>query len=281
MILYQIRYLTLLNNKVLHAENTLLHISIKKNVLCGVDRKMLMEYTEQLANNHISVDCVVIGFDGEKLKVLLVKRMGEESGEVFHDMKLPGSLIYMDEDLDDAAKRVLRDLTGLKNVDLMQFKAFGSKDRTKNPKDVHWLERAEKAKVERIVTIAYFALVKIDKTLNKNLDEYKAEWVALEEVKDLAFDHNLIIAEAMKFIRQHIEFNPSCIFELLPRKFTALQLRMLYEVIYGKALDVRNFHKKISMMEYIVPTEEYEQGVSHRAARYYRFDRKIYNKTRR
>ena len=81
-----------------------------------------MEYTEQLANNHISVDCVVIGFDGEKLKVLLVKRMGEESGEVFHDMKLPGSLIYMDEDLDDAAKRVLRDLTGLKNVDLMQFK---------------------------------------------------------------------------------------------------------------------------------------------------------------
>lgn len=218
-----------------------------------------MEYTEQLANNHISVDCVVIGFDGEKLKVLLVKRMGEESGEVFHDMKLPGSLIYMDEDLDDAAKRVLRDLTGLKNVDLMQFKAFGSKDRTKNPKDVHWLERAEKAKVERIVTIAYFAMVKIDKTLNKNLDEYKAEWVALEEVKDLAFDHNLIIAEAMKFIRQHIEFNPSCIFELLPRKFTALQLRMLYEVIYGKALDVRNFHKKISMMEYIVPTEEYEQ----------------------
>lgn len=98
-----------------------------------------MEYTEQLANNHISVDCVVIGFDGEKLKVLLVKRMGEESGKVFHDMKLPGSLIYMDEDLDDAAKRVLRDLTGLKNVDLMQFKAFGSKDRTKNPKDVHWL----------------------------------------------------------------------------------------------------------------------------------------------
>ena len=171
-----------------------------------------MEYTEQLANNHISVDCVVIGFDGEKLKVLLVKRMGEESGEVFHDMKLPGSLIYMDEDLDDAAKRVLRDLTGLKNVDLMQFKAFGSKDRTKNPKDVHWLERAEKAKVERIVTIAYFALIKIDKAFNKNLDEHKAEWVALEEVKDLAFDHNLIIAEAMKFIRQHIEFNPSRIF---------------------------------------------------------------------
>ena len=240
-----------------------------------------MEYTEQLANNHISVDCVVIGFDGEKLKVLLVKRMGEESGEVFHDMKLPGSLIYMDEDLDDAAKRVLRDLTGLKNVDLMQFKAFGSKDRTKNPKDVHWLERAEKAKVERIVTIAYFAMVKIDKTLNKNLDEYKAEWVALEEVKDLAFDHNLIIKEAMTYIRQFVEFNPSMLFELLPRKFTAAQLRTLFELVYDKPVDVRNFHKKIAMMEYVVPLEEKQQGVAHRAARYYKFDKKIYNKVRR
>ena len=79
-----------------------------------------------LANNHISVDCVVIGFDGEQLKVLLVKRAGEDNGEVYHDMKLPGSLIYMDEDLDEAAQRVLYELTGLKNVNLMQFKAFGS-----------------------------------------------------------------------------------------------------------------------------------------------------------
>jgi ADP-ribose pyrophosphatase YjhB (NUDIX family) len=92
----------------------------------------IMQNVEQntpLANNHISVDCVVIGFDGEQLKVLLVKRAGEEEGEVFHDMKLPGSLIYMDEDLDEAAQRVLNELTGLKNVNLMQFKAFGSKNR--------------------------------------------------------------------------------------------------------------------------------------------------------
>ena len=95
-----------------------------------------------LANNHISVDCVVIGFDGEQLKVLLVKRAGEDNGEVYHDMKLPGSLIYMDEDLDEAAQRVLYELTGLKNVNLMQFKAFGSKNRTSNPKDVRWLEWA-------------------------------------------------------------------------------------------------------------------------------------------
>ena len=235
----------------------------------------------QLANNHISVDCVVIGFDGKDLNVLLVKRVGEEDGEIFHDMKLPGSLIYMDEDLDSAAQRVLNELTGLKNVNLKQFKVFGSKDRTKNPKDVLWLERAEKAKVNRIVTVAYFSLIKIDKAQAKNLENFQAEWIALPNIKELAFDHNQIIAEALTYIRQYIEFNPSSLFELLPRKFTALQLRTLYSLIYGKVIDVRNFHKKIAMMEYVVPLEEYQQGVSHRAARYYHFDKKIYNKTRR
>ena len=139
-----------------------------------------------LANNHISVDCVVIGFDGEQLKVLLIKRVGEEKGEIFHDMKLPGSLIYMDEDLDEAAKRVLKELTGLKNVNMMQFKTFGSKNRTKDPKDVHWLERAMQLKVERIVTIAYLSLVKIDRALNRDLDNYQADWIAIQNIKTLA-----------------------------------------------------------------------------------------------
>lgn len=234
-----------------------------------------------LANNHISVDCVVIGFDGVQLKVLLVKRMGEEEGEVFHDMKLPGSLIYMDEDLDEAAQRVLHELTGLKNVNLVQFKAFGSKNRTKNPKDVHWLERAQRAKVERIVTIAYLSLVKIDRALNRNLDECQASWVAMEDIADLAFDHNLIIKEALSYIRQYVEINPSALFELLPRKFTAAQLRVLYELVYEKRIDVRNFHKKMAQMEYVVPLDEKQEGVSHRAARFYRFEKKVYNKIRK
>ena len=234
-----------------------------------------------MANNHISVDCVVIGFDGVQLKVLLVKRMGEEEGEVFHDMKLPGSLIYMDEDLDEAAQRVLHELTGLKNVNLVQFKAFGSRNRTKNPKDVHWLERAQRAKVERIVTIAYLSLVKIDRALNRNLDECQASWVAMEDIADLAFDHNLIIKEALSYIRQYVEINPSALFELLPRKFTAAQLRVLYELVYEKRIDVRNFHKKMAQMEYVVPLDEKQEGVSHRAARFYRFEKKVYNKIRK
>lgn len=257
---------------------------LSKKISLFVLRKPKTCYQEkhmQLANNHISVDCVVIGFDGEHLKVLLVRRAGEEEGEVFHDMKLPGSLIYMDEDLDDAAKRVLNELTGLKNMPLMQFKAFGSKNRTKNPKDIHWLERAEHAKVERIVTVAYLSLVKIDRALNRSLDKLQAEWVALEDVRELAFDHNLIIADAMEVIRRLVTFNPSYLFDLLPRKFTAHQLRVLYELVFDRKFDVRNFHKKISQAEYIIPLNEFQQGVSHRAARYYRFDRKAYNKLRR
>ena len=223
----------------------------------------------------------MIGFDGKQLKVLLINREGEDHGEVYHDMKLPGSLIYMDENLDEAAKRVLFELTGLKSVKLVQFKAFGSKNRTNNPRDVLWLEHTMQLKVERIVTIAYLSLIKIDRTPDKTLEEHGACWVALKDVKTLAFDHNQIICDALTYIRHYVEFNPSLLFELLPRKFTATQLRTLFELVYGKTVDVRNFHKKIVMMEYVVPLDEKQEGVAHRAARYYKFDKKIYNKVRR
>ena len=100
-------------------------------------------------------------------------------------------------------------------------------------------------KVDRIVTIAYLSLVKIDRMLDKNLDEHGASWVVLKDVKKLAFDHNRIIRDALTYIRHYVEFNPSLLFELLPRKFTAAQLRVLFELVYGKTFDVRNFHKKI------------------------------------
>ena len=234
----------------------------------------------KLANNHISVDCVVIGFDGDALRVLLIHRQGEDHGESYHDMKLPGSLIYEDEDLDQAASRVLNELTRLKNVDLIQFRAYGSKDRTKDPRDVLWLERAQRTHVERIVTVAYLALVKIDRPLNKQMAGYNAEWVAVNEVPDLAFDHNMIVRESVEHIRMVMDHDSSRLFTLLPRKFTASQLRILLEVIAGHPIDARNFHKKLAQMDYVVPLEERQTGVAHRAARYYKFDRKIYNKTR-
>lgn len=233
-----------------------------------------------LANNHISVDCVVFGFDGENLRVLLLKRRGSDvGGEMFSDNKLPGYLIYQDEDLDDAASRVLKDQTGLTGVALTQFKAFGSKDRTSKQRDLHWLEK-EQAKVKRIVTIAYFSLVKLDKNLEKNVNSEAAEWKKLNELGELAFDHNQIIEEALRAIRCETDNNRALIFDLLPKKFTASQFRMLMEILYGKPLDVRNFHKKISQLPYIIPLDERQQGVAHRAARYYRFDKKAYSGSR-
>ncbi|MDE6036752.1 MAG: NUDIX domain-containing protein [Duncaniella sp.] len=233
-----------------------------------------------LANNHISIDCVVLGFDGSNLRALLVRRQGEDQAGEYNDMKLPGSLIYQDEDLDEAAMRVLHELTGVRDVPLQQFKAFGSKDRTRNQRDIVWLERAQQAHVERIVTIAYFALVKLDSAMLRIVDRESATWVSVSEIGQLAFDHNLIIEEALKAVRREVDNNRSVLFDLLPKKFTASQLRLLTEIIYGRTLDVRNFHKKISQMPYVVPLEERQKGVAHRAARYFKFDRKVYNTSR-
>ncbi len=232
-----------------------------------------------LAHHHISVDCVVLGWDGQRLNVLLVSRRGE--GEEYNDLKLPGSLIYQDEDLDQAAERVLHELTGLKGVGLMQYKAYGSKDRTRDVRDLVWLERAQQAHVERIVTVAYLALVKIDLSDASWLAGHNAIWCPVDEVGTLAFDHNLILNEAIEHMRAKVTADPALLFELLPRKFTLSLMRTLFEVIYGRSVDVRNFHKKVAAMNYVIPLDEYQQGVAHRAARFYRFDRKTYNRQRR
>lgn len=236
----------------------------------------------RMVNPHVSVDCVLIGFDGEQLCVLVIRQLDAIHEEGLNNYKLPGSLIYEDEDLDDAAKRVLKELTGLKSVKMIQFRAFGSKDRTRNPKDVRWLERFHSLneKIDRIVTIAYLTLLKIDRKYTQLSHQYEACWMPVKEIKELAFDHKQIVEEALAYIRQYVENTPSSLFTLLPRKFTASQLRTLYEVIYDREFDVRNFHKKIALMDYVVPLEEKERGVAHRAARYYRFDRVIYNKRR-
>lgn len=235
---------------------------------------------DEIINPHVSVDCVVLGFDGEHLKVLLVKQTGHEENGYYNNMKLPGSLIYNDEDLDEAAQRVLYELTGLNELHLIQFRAFGSKNRTNNPKDIKWLERFHQLnqKVERIVTITYLTMVKIDKKLTRLSDRYEACWMDIDALCPLAFDHNLIIGEALWFVRQYVQTQPAALFDLLPKRFTAAELRRLYETIYDRKFDVRNFHKRIAQMKYVLPLEEFQTGVAHRAARYYKFDRKLYNK---
>ncbi|MCM1312646.1 MAG: NUDIX hydrolase [Bacteroides sp.] len=237
----------------------------------------MSEKNIQSVNPYVSVDCVLLGFDGKQLNVLLVRQC--ESGGVHSTdhYKLPGSLIYMDEDLDDAAQRVLKQLTGLTQVKMVQFRAFGGAQRLSNPNDTIWLERFHHLEhhLERIVTIAYLSLLRIERRYKLLNDNYEACWIPVNKVPQLAFDHNEIVKEAILSVRNIATINPSKLFDLLPRKFTAAQLYSVYTEVTGKKIDFRNFHKKMQSMPYVIQLEEKEQGVSHRAAHYYRFDKKL------
>lgn len=226
-------------------------------------------------HTYLSVDCVVFGFDNEQLNILLVKREVEKGETKF--LKLPGSLIYEQEDVDDAALRVLFELTGIKKMPLKQFRCFASPNRASKADDIKWLDKAYQPNIDRLITVAYIALCKIDRKLN-NISRYNTQWCPLNELPAMPFDHNLIVKESLVEIHKWIEVEPAIVFEILPQKFTISQLHKLYEAIYNKKIDIRNFHKKVATMPYVVALDEKEKGVSHRAARYYKFNKKEYNK---
>lgn len=232
---------------------------------------MLQSLTQ--VNPYVSVDCVLLGFDGEQLNVLLVRQCSTGGSDSTGNYKLPGSLINMDEDLDDAAQRVLKTLTGLEQVSMIQFRAFGGANRLSNPADSIWLERFHNLhnQIERIVTIAYAALIRIDRRMERLEEGYEACWMPICDVPHLAFDHNDIVNAAIEEIKARATLNPTLIFNLLPRKFTASQLRVAMEKVLNTTFDVKNFHKKLAQMPYVVPLDEKENGVNHRAARYFKF----------
>ena len=227
---------------------------------------------------HVSVDCVVLGFDGIHLNVLLLKRTGTEGDSSFNDLKLPGSLIFADEYLDKAAQRVMGDLFTKNILFLRQFRSFGAPSRTSNPRDIGWLENAVQQKIGRIITVSYLSLIRTDDKLKLKSDKVQAVWTPLPVNLELAFDHARIIHEAVDEVRRFVSMDANLVFNLLPKKFTAAQMRVLFEELYGEKMDVRNFHKKMSRMDYVIPLDEYETGVSHRAARFYKFDKKTYSK---
>lgn len=234
--------------------------------------------SEQTLYPHVSVDCVVLGFDGFSFNVLLLKRTGMEGGSEFSDLKLPGSLLFSNEDLDEAAQRVVDELTDSRSIFLRQFKSFGSPYRTSHPRDVHWLESAVQLKIGRIITVGYLALIRIDDKVRFKSTTMEVTWIPVKKVGKLAFDHNLVLDVAMEEVRRCVAMDPSIVFNLLPHRFTASQMRTLFEDLFNQNMDVRNFHKKMKSMEYVVPLDEYEQQVSHRAGRFYRFDKKQFQK---
>jgi 8-oxo-dGTP diphosphatase len=228
-------------------------------------------------NPHVSVDCVIFGFDAKKLKVLLIEREKVPNSSLQgHRLKLPGSLISETEDLDTSAIRTLKELTGLDSIFLKQFGVFGLPDRLSPAQDLAWLRKTSGMKIDRVVTIAYYSLMKISES---NITP-QTIWIPVDELPDLIFDHNRIIHKALQALRREIRSEPLC-FELLPKKFTIRQMQDLYQAILDEHLDNRNFRKKIRPLEFLIPLHEKERGVNHKPARLYRFDRKLYEKHRK
>jgi 8-oxo-dGTP diphosphatase len=217
-----------------------------------------MTATYEYSRPALTVDAVVFGLDDEDLKVLLIRRALEPFQGKW---ALPGGFVRVEESLEDAVRRELHEETGIPQLFLEQLYTFGDVDR--DPR-------------ERVVTVAYYALVKLsDHRIKAATDARDVAWFAVSEARGLAFDHDRILAVALERLKGKVRYQPIG-FELLPPQFTLSQLQRLYETVLETRLDKRNFRKKILGMDFLVALDEVQKDVAHRAARLYRFDRKKY-----
>ena len=221
---------------------------------------------------NLSVDCVILGFDDDqKLKILLIKKKINKTGDLQY--AIPGDLLKEDEDLLSGAKRILKNLTSLDNLFLKQFRVFGDPLRTKDKKDQAWLNMYRKNPEERVVTVGYLSLVKMENYLPQASSfALDAEWVDLKSVpNNLAFDHNEIIESGLINLRTQLDHK--IISNLLPSKFTLSQLQYIYEILLAEKLDKRNFRKTISKISMIKKTKEKQEGVAHKPAFLYTYEK--------
>lgn len=206
----------------------------------------------------LSVDCVILGYHEKGLKLLVIERGTEP-----HKGKkaLPGDLVYPTEDMELAASRVLKDLTGLENVYMTQSQSYAQVDR--HP-------------IGRVVTAGFYSLISVDRYQPlANSWAANVVWVDINDLPELAFDHNAIVDHVLTTFREKVRLQPIG-FELLPKKFTLGQLQELYEAILNTKFDKANFRKKILGMNLLKDTNERQTDVSHRPAKLFSFDKKTY-----
>ena len=219
-----------------------------------------MPYTYEYPRAALTVDCVIFGLGDTGLEVLLIKR---GSGPFLGEWAIPGGFVAQGESLDEAARRELREETGIRNVFLEQLYTFG--DPGRDPR-------------EHVVSVAYYALTKSSAHhLVADTDADDAAWFDVHDIPPLAFDHEQIFGVALERLRNKVRCWPIG-FELLPRKFTLTQLQKMYELILETELDKRNFRRKILRMGILVDLGEVERGVPHRAGQLYRLDVRKYRK---
>lgn len=206
----------------------------------------------------VSVDCIVFGFEEGKLKLLIGKRNMEPGrGE----WSLYGGFVSQDESLEDAASRVLQELTGLQNIYMKQVGAFGAIDRDPG---------------ERVISVAYCALINVKDYDEQLRRQYDVEWVSLKDMPKLYSDHNIMVKKAMAMLRHRINTEPLS-FNLLPNHFTLTQLQQVYEAILGEEIDKRNFRKRIKQIDFIEKTGAIDKLTSKRGAALYRFNKEMYD----
>jgi len=202
----------------------------------------------------ISVDCVVFGYDGVDVKVLVIERGTEP---YLGYQAIPGDLVHPQEDAVTATQRVLRDLTGLENIYLEQWYTFAGVDR--HP-------------LGRVATIAYFSLLKIgDYNPRPSSWATDAQWMPIQALGEMAFDHKEIFDAALQRLQARVRNQPIG-FELLPEEFTLADLQHLYETLLNTQFDKANFRKKILTMDLLIPLDKMQKAVRHRPARLYQFD---------
>lgn len=214
-------------------------------------------YYSEHSKVFVSVDCIIFGFEDKELKLLLGKRkMNPGMGE----WSLYGGFVEENESLDDAANRVLFELTGLKDLYMKQVGAFGAIDRDPG---------------ERVISIAYCALINVKDYDKKLLETHQVEWINIKDMPRLYSDHNDMVKKAIALLRRRISTEPLS-FNLLPDLFTLTQLQHVYEAILGEAIDKRNFRKRIKTIEYIEKTDLIDKLTSKRGAALYRFNKEAY-----
>lgn len=207
----------------------------------------------------VAVDCIIFGFDGSQLKALLIKRGFEpEVGK----WSLMGGFVEKDENADQAAARVLYELTGMREIYMEQLHTFSDVDRDS---------------AGRVISIAYFALINIEDYSKQMQREHEARWFLINRMPHLIFDHRKMVLKARERLREKVVAHPVG-FELLPTKFTLPQLQSLYEAIYDTPLDKRNFTKKILSLGVLNKLDEKEKLSSRKGAYFYVFDGVKYKK---
>ena len=218
----------------------------------------MTSYYSQYSRVFVSVDCIIFGFDEGHLRVLIGKRqMDPGRGE----WSLYGGFVGSDESVDDAASRTLFELTGLRNLYMRQVGAFGSIDRDPG---------------ERVISIAYCALINVKDYNDRLREEHGVEWVNYNQLPAMYSDHREMIRKARRMMQEKIKTEPIS-FRLLPNLFTLTQLQRLYEAVNGELVDKRNFRKRIKDMEFIEKTELIDKTGSKRGAYLYRFNKNAYN----